>query len=337
MEKEIRELKFTIENQRAMAEENRREFTTAEKCLQKRIEESEKQVSAKRALWLDTHPEPTARREAMISVLDSPKTPTSRVPTTPSARKVTSDPYGLKSVAGFDHTIPRTSSTLQKDDTPRSNASGKSLLLNENTSTMTLVSHSPSPASGLDHSPAHTIKSSPRVFKTPRPSRSMFGGLGQVDEEGKSSRSPIDEAWLARANSRISASLSELSLNDGSLEAIEDRKFQEKSEDLIRSCIEWATKHCSSPNPDMDGNLAITSPTLWFFLLNLFFPNNKTDSKLRVDALLNDPENRHLLVARTVLGYIQKHIMGVESFEVYSNHIKDVIRNTRAELEKRRE
>jgi hypothetical protein len=97
----------------------------------------------------------------------------------------------------------------------------------------------------------------------------------------------------------------------------------------------WVRKYTNQPNPENDRAIASSNQQLWDYMMNLTYPNDKASSHAHVVALLNDPSCRFWFVMRMAVSYCTKDITTHDAFLGFSPDVDRVLKNVEEELKVR--
>ncbi|KAH8672656.1 hypothetical protein BGZ60DRAFT_429975 [Tricladium varicosporioides] len=292
------------------AEKSDKEWQTAMETVQatntsllEKLALQEEQLKGKRALWLESNPGSSARRDAMKAAIRDPFH-------SPSTNYSTSN-TGSQMGGGY--------SPLQS---PLKSSFG-----------------GPPPQIGLQAPPnGPAIPRGPRrrpaalnlpIGKAPpgvpAPSFDTWGQYSSnrppiTTEPGDDIRTPI----------AVSASTALVIRDQKDRESPED--YEEGFAKMYTLCEGWVKTYSSTPNLANDQKIARSNDTLWSFMMNCTYPGHRQDSHTHVCALLNDPTCRKWFVMRMCVTYCVMDIINLENFYDFSPLVRTTLEDVRRKL-----
>ena len=285
--------------------------------LLEQIKKQDEQLKGKRALWLDAHPESSARRDAMSGLPDPFGSPS---PTQPR--------FEGKNIGSTSSPSTRFS--------PRNTTSPSANSIPQNATRPSPSPQNYGPAPPFDLSNVHTWSS-----KTSSSGSNKTPGRRSENSPMYPANPASDHFDLHIRPQHDFKTLSEI--GDDSCHTM---IFRKSLDDLlpeyktmfgkVYTLIEnWARTFADVPNKQNDRKISDTNEILWNYMVNLPYPGQRRDAEAHVVELLNSRQTRFWFVMRMAVTYCTKDIMSIDSFKPFSKEVDDTIEDVRDKLGER--
>lgn len=238
----------------------------------------------KRALWMETNPEPSARQEQLLAI---------RVPTS-------ADYPPFDSLSSERASRPG-SSRMSRFTSPSSSSSfgtyGPPSQMRPPTGP---ASQTPS---RRGHFPHDALTQKSHAFST----RSIASSQGIVPP-------PRAEAGDITPYHDALGQSSEASVAE----------YRQDIDRLFQMIEGWTRSYTCIPNYGGDKSIAATEQLTWQYMTSCVNPYRQQEAYTHIMALLSDPETRCLFVKRMLVQHCTKEILNIKAWENYSREVKQV-------------
>lgn len=307
-----------------------------DKLLQ-RLTIQDEQLRGKRALWLDSNPVSSARRNAMNALQDPFNSPTEGSKAGGNMSNLGSPSLGspLRNSFGPEATFGPQSSF------------GSQGSFGSQASFGTQAQYGPPPAfapsksnlsqQGLfdqQYGPHPTIRRRPNL-QTQRamPTPDMAGPYCSDNSRCYNTEPGTPSGDESSSIPRVSIRKDLEHLSDNELAELFTAEFSK-----IFALVEGFVKiYTSQPNLANDRRISSSNQTLWDFMLSCTYPGMRQDSHSHVMALLNDARSRYWFCMRIVAAYLTINIINIEVFGQFGARQEVELRAIKTKLSERGE
>lgn len=311
------ELQKARDDQKAMEREFRQRLHQSEEALkehQLQFEKTEdtyrsrdkKQLSEldrysqwyenKRALWMDTNTEPSARREQLLAI-----------------RNPTSADY-----PPFDSLSTTNISRPEISRLPDFNSPSSSNSFNNR--------YGAPPQMMLPTGPASQTPSRRRPFPHDLPTqRALPYSTRSIASSQGVMPPPRAEAGDDSSYYNVSSRSPEASVEE----------YKDDINRLFQMIEGWTRSYTRVPNYDGDKAIAATEQHTWQYMTQCVNPYRQQEAYTHIMALLADSETRCMFVKRMLVEYCTKNILHIKAWEHYSSQVKQAIQAVKDGLAQR--
>jgi hypothetical protein len=246
--------------------------------LIKQIAAQEEQLKGKRALWLDSHPGSSARRDAMTAIRDPFNSPSASQDT------------------GFDSGYM--GGTMGSVESPPVRSLPKSSFSQSSFG----AAHSMAPI-GAPRGPRRRGNLPTGRAQPPNvlPNASWTNETTRIYNTEPASPSPPSMALVLHTNEDDPAP-----------------RYQAEFSKIYALVEGWVKTYANIPNLANDQKIARSNDTLWAYMMNCTYPGHRQDAHTHVMTLLNDANSRFWFIMRMAITYLNKDVMSIDAFYKFS-------------------